>query len=112
MSTIRQQKVANLLLKEIASFFQRESKTYFGGAMISVTVVRVSPDLASAKVYLSIFGTPDKEEVFKFIETQTKEIRFIIGKQVGKQLRVVPDLSFFFDDSLDYADSINQLLKK
>lgn len=112
MSTVRQQKVAVLLQKEIASFFQRESKTYFAGAMISVTTVRVSPDLAAAKVYLSIFGTKSKEEVFRFIETQTKEIRFKIGQKVGKQLRVVPELIFFFDDSLDYADSINQLLKK
>lgn len=112
MSSIRQQKVAALLQKEIASFFQRESKTYFAGAMISVTQVRVSPDLSSAKVYLSVFATRDKEEIFHFIETQTKEIRFIIGKQVGKQLRVVPELMFFFDDSLDYAENISNLLNE
>jgi ribosome-binding factor A len=111
MTTIRQNKVSALLQKEIGMFFQRESKTYFGGAMITVTVVRVSPDLSSAKVYLSIFGVKDREEVFQFILSQTKEIRFKIGQAVGKQLRVVPELSFIFDDSIDYAEEISKLLK-
>ncbi|MFZ5553153.1 MAG: 30S ribosome-binding factor RbfA [Bacteroidota bacterium] len=112
MSTIRQNKVAALLQKELGNFFLRESKTYFAGAMITVTVVRVSPDLGYAKVYLSIFGVNNREEVFHFIESQNKEIRYKIGKEVGKQLRVVPELSFFYDDSLDYAEGIDKLLKK
>ncbi len=111
MSTIRQQKVAALLQKELGNFFQRESRTYFGGAMITVTVVRVSPDLAVAKTYLSIYGTKDREEIFRFIESQSREIRYKLGQQVGKQLRVVPELIFYFDDSIDYAEQIGQLLK-
>ena len=111
MTTIRQNKVSALLQKEIGMFFQRESKTYFGGAMITVTIVRVSPDLSSAKVYLSIFGVKDPAEVFQFIQSQTREIRYKIGQSVGKQLRVVPDLMFILDDSMDYAEEINKLLK-
>ncbi len=74
--------------------------------------MRVSPDLGYAKVYLSIFGVNNREEVFHFIESQNKEIRYKIGKEVGKQLRVVPEFSFFYDDSLDYAEGIDKLLKK
>lgn len=112
MSTIRQQKVAALLQQELGTFFQRESKTYFGGAMITVTVVRVSPDLAMAKVYLSIYGGPPRDEVFQFIVSQTREIRYKLGQEVGKQLRVVPELVFILDDSISYAEEINKLLKK
>mgnify|MGYP001267187261 CR=1 FL=1 len=109
MATIRQNRVSSLLQKELATFFQRESKTYFGGAIISVTVVRVSSDLAIAKVYLSIFAKEGREEIFRFIDTQTSQIRYMVGKQLGKQLRVVPELHFYYDDSLDYAEEINKL---
>lgn len=112
MSTIRQQKVAALLQKELGTFFQRESVTYFGGSMITVTVVRMSPDLAMAKVYISIYRGPPREEVFRFIVSQTKEIRYKIGQETGKQLRVVPELAFYLDDSINYAQEIDRLLKK
>lgn len=112
MSTIRQQKVASLIQKELGNFFQREASVYFGGAMITVSMVRMSPDLGVAKVYLSIYSTKmDKREIKKFIDTQTKEIRFKLGKEVGKQLRIVPELIFYLDDSLDYAEKIDNLLK-
>ncbi len=113
MSTIRQQKVASLIQQELGNFFQREASVYFGGAMITVSMVRMSPDLGVAKVYLSIYSTKmDKREIKKFIDTQTKEIRFKLGKEVGKQLRIVPELIFYLDDSLDYAEKIDNLLKK
>lgn len=111
MTTIRQNRVSSLLQKELASFFQRESKSYFGGAIISVTVVRVSADLAIAKVYLSVYAKENREEIFRFIDSQTSQIRYLIGKQLGKQLRIVPELHFYYDDSLDYAEHINKLLK-
>ncbi len=112
MSTIRQNKVASLIQKELGNFFQREASIYFGGAMITVTQVRMSPDLGVAKVFLSIFSKLDKKEVYQFIVSQAKEIRFKLGKEVGKQLRIVPELIFYPDDSIDYAESINKLLKK
>jgi len=112
MSTIRQQKVESLLKKELAVIFQKESRNLFGGAFITVTIIRISPDLGYAKVYLSFFGTNDKEKLFHKIKSHTSKIRWLLGLQVGKQLRIVPELHFFEDDSLDYAQKIDDLLKE
>ena len=79
--------------------------------MISVTKVRISPDLSIAKGYLSIFPTEGKEEVLKGINEAIPKIRYALGKRVGKQLRIIPDLKFFIDDSLDYIENIDNLLK-
>ena len=112
MESVRQQKVNKLIQKELAEIFRGNSKTLFTGAFISVTVVRISPDLGSAKVYLSIMSAKNKKEIFKLIEDQASVIRKKLGHMVGKQLRVTPELTFFIDDSLDYAMKIEELLKK
>jgi ribosome-binding factor A len=112
MESLRQQKVNKLIQKEIAEIFRSESRNMFGGAFITVTVVRVSPDLGTAKIYISIMATKDKKAIFKLIEDQTPQIRKKLGMIVGKQLRIVPELQFFIDDSLDYAMKIEELLKK
>lgn len=112
MESIRQQKVSKLIQKELAEIFRSEAKTLFGGAFITVTVVRISPDLGVAKIYLSIMATKDKKAIFKLVEDQASVIRKKLGNLVGKQLRVVPELTFFIDDSLDYAMKIDELLKK
>lgn len=112
MDSLRQQKVNKLLAKELAEIFRSEARTMFGGGFISVTQVRVSPDLGVAKVYVSIMATKDKEAIFKLIQDQNHQIRKRLGVIVGKQLRIVPELSFFIDDSLDYAMRIDALLKK
>ena len=113
MESLRQQKVNKLLAKELAEIFRSESRTLFGGGFITVTSLRVSPDLSSAKIYLSIMGgTKDKAVIFKMIQDQNKTIRGKLGAIVGKQLRVVPELMFYIDDSLDYAMKIDALLKK
>lgn len=112
MESLRQQKVSKLIQKELAEIFRSEAKTMFGGAFITVTVVRISPDLGSAKVYLSIMATKDKHAIFKLVEEQISVIRKKLGHIVGKQLRVTPELAFFIDDSLDYAMKIEELLKK
>ena len=112
MESVRQQKVNKLIQKELAEIFRSNSKTLFNGAFITVTVVRISPDLGSAKVYLSIMATVNKKDIFKSIEDQTPVIRKKLGNLVGKQLRVTPELAFFIDDSLDYAMKIEELLKK
>ena len=91
--------------------FQHECKEYTEGAMLSVTAVRVSPDLSYAKIYVSIFPSERVEAVMKSLEEKNKSIRFILGKKVGKQMRIVPELRFFVDDSLDYIDKIDELLK-
>ena len=112
MESLRQQKVNKLLAKELAEIFRSESRTLFSGAFITVTGVRISPDLGSAKIYLSIMGAKDKKEIFRMVEDQTKVIRRKLGNIIAKQLRVVPELMFYIDDSLDYAMKIDALLKK
>jgi ribosome-binding factor A len=111
MESLRQQKVNKLLAKELAEIFRSEARSLFAGGFITVTTVRVSPDLSSAKIYLSIMAT-DKKVIFKLIEDQNNVIRKKLGLIVGKQLRIVPELTFFIDDSLDYAMKIDALLKK
>ncbi len=111
MESTRQQKINRLLQKELAEIFRRESRTLFMGAMISVTVVRVTPDLAMARVHVSIFPGDNKKEVLKEIRIANPRIRGMLGRQIGKQMRVVPELEFYIDDSLDYIENIDRLLK-
>ena len=111
MDSIRQNKVARLIQRALSEMFQQECKEYTEGAMLSVTAVRVSPDLSYAKIYVSIFPSERVEAVMKSLEEKNKSIRFILGKKVGKQMRIVPELRFFVDDSLDYIDKIDELLK-
>lgn len=111
MDSIRQNKVARLIQKDLSDIFQQEGKEFTLGAMLSVTTVRVSPDLSFAKIYISIFPSGRVEDVMKNLEEHNKSIRFMLGKKVGKQMRIVPELRFFVDDSLDYIDKIDELLK-
>lgn len=112
MSSTRQLKIARLLQKELAEIFQREARSLFKGAFITVTAVRVSPDLSVAKVYLSFLAVKDKEALLEHIKTHVKEIRKQLGMNTRNQLRVIPELIFYIDDSLDYAERIDELLKK
>ncbi len=112
MDSVRQQRINKLVQKELAEIFRSESRNLFGGAFITVTQVRVTPDLGLAKVYISIMATKDRDAIFKLVEDQKAPIRKRLGMAVGKQLRVVPDLNFYLDDSLDYAMKIDSLLKK
>ncbi|TRX71179.1 30S ribosome-binding factor RbfA [Carboxylicivirga sp. M1479] len=112
MDSTRQKKISRLLQKEISEIFQREMRAVSMGTMVSVTAVRISPDLGQAKTYLSIFPTGNIKEVMEQIDEQTAQIRFALGKRVGKQMRIIPELKFYVDDSLDYLDNIDRLLKK
>jgi len=112
MESTRQKKVARLLQKELGDIFQKKGNE-FDGKMITVTVIRMSPDLSIAKVYLSIFPSEKQEETtLESIQAKTSQIRYELAKLVKNQLRVVPELNFFIDDSLDYIDNIEELLKK
>ncbi|MCK9617245.1 MAG: 30S ribosome-binding factor RbfA [Lentimicrobiaceae bacterium] len=111
MESTRQQKIARLMQKELGLIFQTESRNHFQSALITVTKVHVTSDLSLAKVYLSLFGMKDKNALFEQIEKHHREIRHALAQQVGKQLRVVPELEFFIDDSLDYIEKIENLLK-
>jgi ribosome-binding factor A len=110
MESTRQNKVSRLIQKDLGDIFQRESRNLFGGAMITVTKVIVSKDMSVSKVYLSLFGVTDKHLLLNEIRHHGKEIRFKLGSRVGKQIRVVPELQFFEDDSLDYIENIEKLL--
>lgn len=112
METKRQQKISKLLLKELSEIFQRDIKT--NNVMISVTKANVTSDLSYARVYLSIFG-PDIEEkknVVKEVNDMSKNIRKLLGERIRFQLRIIPELQFFEDDSLDYIENIDNLLKE
>ncbi|MDA0714347.1 MAG: 30S ribosome-binding factor RbfA [Bacteroidetes bacterium] len=110
MSSIRLQKIDSLLQKELGMIFQQKRQEHFGGLFISVTVVRTSPDLGSARVYVSILDKVDKAAVVKELNGRSGLIRKYLGASVGKQLRKTPELFFKLDDSLDYAEKINELL--
>lgn len=111
MASIRQEKIAQLLKQELSFVFQREARTLCLGAMVTVTRVRVSPDLSSAKAYLSVFAGPDKNDVLKNINENNKAIRYEVSQKVKNQLRKTPEFMFYLDDSLDYAEEIDKLLK-
>jgi ribosome-binding factor A len=110
MSSIRQQKIEAVIQAELATFFQRQAGEICLGAMVSVTVVRVTSDLSLARVYLSIFAGPDKKEVLESVQANRGKIRLEVGRRL-KNLRKIPDLVFHIDDSLDYANKIDELLK-
>jgi ribosome-binding factor A len=110
METIRQDRINNLLQKDLGEIFQIDMRHVSQGALITVTKVKVTPDLSLAKIYLSLFATKDKDLLLKNIRKHTKEIRGKLGSRIKNQLRVVPDLNFYLDDSLDYIENIDNLL--
>lgn len=111
MDSVRQNKVNSLLQRELAEIFRQEARGLLPGGLITVSAVRVSPDLGLAKVYLSLFPVKDKQAVLDTIRDQGARLRGLLGQAVGKQMRVVPELLFFIDDSLDRAEEIDKLLK-
>ena len=111
MESTRQKKVSRLIQKELADIFLKRGNEFAHGKLVSITRVRISPDLSFAKVYLSIFPATNQDDVLKAIEEHTSKIRFDLGQKVRTQLRIVPDIAFHIDDSLDYIDKIDKLLK-
>ncbi|WP_294080366.1 30S ribosome-binding factor RbfA [Proteiniphilum sp. UBA5384] len=110
MDTNRQQKVNRLIQKELSEIFLLDAKK-MPGVLISVTNVRVSPDLGIAHAYLSIFPSEKANELVKNINENVKTVRYDLGKRLRTQLRVIPELTFHVDDSLDYIENIDRLLK-
>lgn len=110
METTRQNRIDRLLQKELGDIFLLQTKA-MPGTLISVSAVRISPDLSIARVYLSIFPSEKGEELIGNIKSNMKAIRYELGTRVRHQLRIIPELKFFIDDSLDYIDKIDSLLK-
>ena len=111
METTRQNKVARLIQKELSDIFrQQTSRTH--GTLITVSQVRVSPDISVARAYLSIFPSARAAGILANINANVRSVRYELGTRVRHQLRIIPELRFFLDDSLDYLDHIDQLLRK
>ena len=111
MQETRQNKIARLLQKELSVIFQQQTRA-MRGVMVSVTRTKISPDLSVCTAYLSVFPSERGEEIIKNINANDKTIRYELGTRERHQLRIIPELRFFIDDSLDYIDRIDELLKK
>ncbi|MFM2136151.1 MAG: ribosome-binding factor RbfA [Bacteroidota bacterium] len=112
MDSTRQQKYARLIQKEIGTIFQRKGPDYYGKAFVTVTGVKVSPDLGLAYIYLSVYGSKDSQGVIDQVSSHQKEVRRELGNKIRHQARIIPELRFFLDETLDYADRINRLLEE
>ncbi len=110
METTRQNKIARLLQKELSEIFQAQTRQMHG-VLVSVSTCRVSPDLSVCRVYLSVFPSEKAEELVKNINENQKQVRYELGTRVRHQLRIIPELKFFIDDSLDYIEHIDELLQ-
>ena len=111
MNNTRQQKISRLVQKELSDMFLRQTKLT-NGMLVSVSGVKVSSDLQIANVYLSVFPSENGAEIVKNVNDNVKSLRFDFAQRVRFQLRVIPEFRFFLDDSLDYLEHIDELLKK
>lgn len=111
MQETRQNRICRLLQKELSLIFQSQTRMMHG-VMVSVTRVKVSPDLSICTAYLSIFPSDKGEALLENINKNVSNIRYDLGNRVHNQLRIIPELRFFIDDSLDYLERIDDLLQK
>ena len=111
MESTRTEKIEKLLQRELGTIFQREAQKHAPGKLITVTRVRISPDLGKAKVYISIFPSSDAPALVENINMHNSVYRNMLAQKVRHQLRVIPELQFFNDDSEDYISKIDSLLK-
>lgn len=111
MDSTRQQKFAKQIQREIGDIFLREGKDFFGNAFVTVTQVRVTPDLGEARIHLSMFRQNNPAKLLEQIMKHKGEIRKRLGQRIKNTIHHIPALNFFIDDSLDYADNINRVMK-
>lgn len=112
MENTRQQKIAKQIQKDVAEIFQKEGAQIVRGSLVTVTAVRVSPDLGYAKIYVSIFPFDRSAATMQQIEHQNRFIRGLLGQRMRNQLKNIPELQFFLDDSLEYIEHIDEALKR
>ncbi len=111
METTRQQKISRLIQKELGDMFQRQTAA-MRGVLVSVSACRISPDMSVCRAYISVFPSERAEEIVGNLNANVKTVRFELGNRVRMQLRIIPELKFFVDDSLDYDEHIGKLLEK
>ena len=112
IESTRQLKVGKEIQKVMAEVIRSKGMAAFGGALVSVSGVKVSPDLSVAKIYVSIFPSDKAEAVMEVLQENARPLRGELGNKMGKQLRIVPEIAFYLDSSLDYVEHIEELLKK
>ena len=112
MDSTRQQKIARLIQRDIAEILQKDLADVTRGKLVTVTAVRVSPDLGYAKIYISVFPFNESQELLNKIKEEGWLVRKILGGRIRNQLKIVPELEFFIDDSLEYIENIDNLLHK
>ncbi|MGI6313216.1 MAG: 30S ribosome-binding factor RbfA [Candidatus Cryptobacteroides sp.] len=108
----RQLKVAREIQRELAEIIRGKGMSFFSGALLTVSEVRISPDLSIARVFVSVFPSEKAEEVMGILSDNTRMLRGELGRKIGSQMRIVPELNFLLDSSLDYAQHIEDILKK
>ena len=112
IESTRQLKVAKEIQKVMAEIIRSKGMAAFGGALVSVSGVKISPDLSVAKIYVSIFPSDKAEAVMEVLQENSRALRGELGSKVAKQLRIVPEIVFYLDSSMDYVEHIEELLKK
>lgn len=112
MENTRQQKISKQIQRDIAEILQRDHSSLLRGMLVTVTTVRVSVDLAYAKIYISVFPFDKAQVALKLIDGQNKAIRGALGNRMRNQVKSIPELQFFIDDSLEYIENIDSLLNK
>lgn len=112
MESKRQQKFAGIIQEELAAIFQREGAAYLPNTLVTITKVRVSPDLAVAKVYLSFLNTNNTTLSVAEVNSHAGEIRYKLGARIRHQARVIPTLTFFVDDTNEYVEHMDKLFEK
>lgn len=112
MESKRQQKFAGVIQKDLAAIFQREGMNYLPNTMVTITKVRVTPDLAIARVFLSFFNSANNALALNTVKTHAGEIRYKLGARIKDQARVVPQLEFFIDDTSDYVERMDKIFDK
>lgn len=112
MESIRQQQVNKIIQIALSEIFQREAREILGSALVTVASVRITPDLYTARIYLSIYNTPNPGDLLKLIDYNNKEIRGLLGKKIRNKVRVIPELAFFRDDTMDEVIKLDNLFKE
>lgn len=108
----RQEKFAKLLQRDLGDIFLQKTASLFGGNFITISSVTISPDLGYAKVYLSFFKAVNKKELLDTVKLHSKEIRHEVARKIKDQVRKIPEIEFFVDDSLDYVEHMEEVFKK
>jgi ribosome-binding factor A len=112
MDSTRQNRVSKQIQKDLSEIILQSGKSIVAGKMLTITRVRITPDLELAKAYVSVFPSGNSQEAVDTLNTHSSQIRFELGQRIRHQVRIVPNIRFYLDDSLDYIDNINNLLKE